>query len=144
MNQPQQLALQGFFNYSADIKIVLGIVTHLLGDAGDGQVGLHQQVLGLADTAAGQVLHGRVAACLLEHMGEVIGTGVKGIAQVLKGQRLPEVIADIFRTCRASVPGSGLAGNRSVVEPVMVSARSSRASISRWQKASQSGRSVVR
>ena len=77
-------------------------------------------------------------------MGEVIGTGVKGIAQVLKGQRLPEVIADIFRTCRARVPGSGLAGNRSVVEPVMVSARSSRASISRWQKASQSGRSVVR
>ena len=66
-----------------EVEVILSLIAHQLCDAGDGQVGLQQQVLGLADATAGEILHGGVAADLLEHVGEVIGAGVEGVPQSL-------------------------------------------------------------
>lgn len=77
------------------VEIILGVIPHHLGDAGDGQVRGDQQVLGLADAAAQQVLPGGVAAGLLEDMGQVVGADVEGLPDLLEGQGLAVMPVDI-------------------------------------------------
>ena len=55
------------------VKIILRLKPHLFRNLGHGQAGCEQQVLGLADSAAKQILHGRVSAGLLKDMRQVIG-----------------------------------------------------------------------
>ena len=78
------------------VKIVLGVVAHQLGNAGDGQVRGDEQVLGLADAAAEQILPGRDAAGFLEGVGQIVGTHMEGLPNLLQGQRLGVVLVDIL------------------------------------------------
>lgn len=77
------------------VEVILGVIPHHLGDAGDGQVCGDQQVLGLPDAAAQQVLPGGIAAGLLEHMGQVVGADVESLPDLLEGQGLAVVAVDI-------------------------------------------------
>ena len=53
------------------IKIARRVIADHLRDARDRELGRDEQGLRLSDAAAQQILHGRIAAHFLEHMGQV-------------------------------------------------------------------------
>jgi hypothetical protein len=92
-----------------EIKVARVIIPHERRDLGNIVIRIDQKGLGLSDTAPQNIIHRRIAAALLEYMGQIIRAYIEFLSNGLKTDIFVVMLVDIALDAESKYPQTLLA-----------------------------------